>query len=114
MTFPKLDTKSSEELIASAYESGVGAHGERTYDIPLDIPGSTFLPNFSLCTLFEQYVQLTVSIIVAPISVPTCIFIIIFKISKFNFPIEGQSYFNFPALTTQIVTDFERIFLKNQ
>lgn len=52
-THPSSDYKHDSELVTTSHNSGVGAHGEKTYNLSLEIPPSTVLPNFTGCELFS-------------------------------------------------------------
>ncbi|KAJ8967574.1 hypothetical protein NQ314_002773 [Rhamnusium bicolor] len=71
VTSPKKAFKHDYELLATHHDTGVGAHGERTYDLQLAIPKSTLVPNFNLCELFKHWTLLTVSIYVVLIAIRT-------------------------------------------
>lgn len=60
---PSSDTKYSEVILATIVETGVGAHGNRIYNLDLLIPIDTDLPNFDTCTLFKQYCEIEVKIL---------------------------------------------------
>ncbi|CAH1985276.1 unnamed protein product [Acanthoscelides obtectus] len=51
-THPKTKRKTNEELIAYDFIQNIGGKGERTFDFELDIPSTTVIPNFKLCSLF--------------------------------------------------------------
>lgn len=55
-TWHKYDT----QLIAASYNTGVGAHGERTYDLEIEIPPAGVY-NFHGCRLFNSHFTLTIS-----------------------------------------------------
>ncbi|XP_074028770.1 arrestin domain-containing protein 3 isoform X1 [Leptinotarsa decemlineata] len=59
-TSPRTSHKYDDELVASDYDTGVGAHGERTYLFDLRIPSSSAIYNFRRCTLFKQWFVLKV------------------------------------------------------
>lgn len=55
-TCPSTRYKYSTELLASSYNSGVGAHGEKIYNLDLEIPSTAVIVNFRSCRLFScQY-----------------------------------------------------------
>lgn len=62
VTTPSSQSKSDYELLATSHNTGVGAHGERTYNLSLEIPQSAQIPNFNLCQLFKQKTKLEVSV----------------------------------------------------
>lgn len=53
-TSPSSDDKIEEDVIVSDGDTGVGAHGDRDYNIALQIPQNLDLPNFTRCALFSQ------------------------------------------------------------
>lgn len=63
VTSPSYEKKYSETVLASEVETGVGAHGNRTYNFDIRIPPNVELPNFETCTLFQQYCELKVTYI---------------------------------------------------
>nr|XP_023014664.1 arrestin domain-containing protein 3-like isoform X3 [Leptinotarsa decemlineata]XP_023014665.1 arrestin domain-containing protein 3-like isoform X3 [Leptinotarsa decemlineata] len=54
VTIPSTKERAESVLLASTSDTGVGAHGERTYDLELQIPTSAVVYNFKQCTLFQQ------------------------------------------------------------
>ncbi|XP_023014669.2 arrestin domain-containing protein 3 isoform X2 [Leptinotarsa decemlineata] len=60
VTSPSMKKKSDTELLSSTSDTGVGAHGERTYDLELQIPTAGVVYNFKRCTLFKQNFTLEV------------------------------------------------------
>ncbi|KAJ8967573.1 hypothetical protein NQ314_002772 [Rhamnusium bicolor] len=67
VTSPSSESKCDYELLATDNDTGVGAHGDRTYDFQLEIPKFTVVPNFNLCTLFKQWTILKVKAVL-----PSC------------------------------------------
>ena len=61
VTSPKHESKTDEENLVSFSEHGVGAHGEYTYNLELQIPGYIDVPNFTKCELFKVSYELEVS-----------------------------------------------------
>lgn len=61
VTHPSHASKSDYELLATSNDSGVGAHGQRTYHFTLEIPESAQVHNFNLCQLFSETTKLEVS-----------------------------------------------------
>lgn len=49
------------KLITAMYETGVAPRSTRDYRLNLVIPPDFMIPNFSICTLFEQQCALKVS-----------------------------------------------------
>lgn len=64
VTSPSRESKSDYELLATDSDTGVGAHGQRTYNFTLEIPDSAQVPNFNLCELFSQETTLTVTAVI--------------------------------------------------
>ncbi|KAG5891408.1 hypothetical protein JTB14_031475 [Gonioctena quinquepunctata] len=54
-TSPRTHYKYDSELLWSDSNTGVGAHGERTYEFNVEIPRTAVLYNFNQCTLFRQW-----------------------------------------------------------
>ncbi|XP_018576804.1 arrestin domain-containing protein 3 [Anoplophora glabripennis] len=61
VTHPRDESKSNSELLATNSDTGVGAHGQRSYDLNLEIPQSAQVPNFEQCVLFSQKTKLEVT-----------------------------------------------------
>lgn len=59
LTEPKID---NELVLSSASYPGVGAHGERDYDMEIIVPPDSTLPDFTKCKLFEMWCSLKVSL----------------------------------------------------
>ncbi|XP_023311066.1 arrestin domain-containing protein 3 isoform X1 [Anoplophora glabripennis] len=64
VTSPSSDSKSDFELLATDNDTGVGAHGQRTYNLTLEIPESAQVPNFNLCELFRQETTLKITAVI--------------------------------------------------
>ncbi|XP_072382083.1 arrestin domain-containing protein 3-like [Diabrotica undecimpunctata] len=47
------EVKTVENLAADINEVGVGAHGEHTFTLPVQLPSSFSIPNFTQCKLFK-------------------------------------------------------------
>ncbi|XP_050501302.1 arrestin domain-containing protein 1 isoform X2 [Diabrotica virgifera virgifera] len=59
-TSPNTHHKHETDIIAHASDTGVGAHGERTYNLNFMIPATAPINNFSGCSLFKQWFVLKV------------------------------------------------------
>lgn len=68
-TFPKHDTQQSSHAFIQETDTGVGAHGQRTYNFDLQIPQTLELQNFTTCELFKQWCKLKVNDYFSAISV---------------------------------------------
>ncbi|CAG9861412.1 unnamed protein product [Phyllotreta striolata] len=64
VTHPSTRHKYNEDLLAYVHESGVGAHGQRTYNIDMCIPPSSVVPNFAGSYLFKQWCDLEIEAVV--------------------------------------------------
>ncbi|KAJ8968528.1 hypothetical protein NQ317_001723 [Molorchus minor] len=96
------ESKTEHELIATCRSGGVGAHGNRIYDLQMEIPGSTVVPNFRFATLFEESTKIEVTAVVAGCNSNLGVE---FKVTLGHIPIvDGQQNYSiiteqFPAAT---------------
>ncbi|XP_057662386.1 arrestin domain-containing protein 2-like isoform X2 [Diorhabda carinulata] len=63
-TSPRTHHKYDTELIGLISDTGVGAHGQRVYNIDFQIPQSAIIPNFYGSSLFKQWCVLKVEAVI--------------------------------------------------
>lgn len=60
-TYPSSDDKYEKKTLVLSLNSGVGAHGDKVYNLELQVPNDLDLPNFVNCRLFSMWHAIKVS-----------------------------------------------------